>query len=148
MNRGRNLLLVLLVLICGVSLWLGQGGRLTFPGRGAPRAAARSPAARLANPVHLLVLNGTAEPGLARSVGLALSAAGLVPERAANAPRTGYAHSFLVNRRLDETAAGALAVRLGGLTLLKEWDARANEDAVLVLGEDRDALLAALARQP
>ncbi|MBE0564484.1 MAG: LytR C-terminal domain-containing protein, partial [Krumholzibacteria bacterium] len=73
-------------------------------------------------------------------------AAGLVIGGVGNAPEPAAPATLLVNRRLDEEAARRLAQRLGGIPVVREWDARCSEDAVLLLGPDwrrvRDALAA------
>jgi hypothetical protein len=86
--------------------------------------------------VHLKVLNGTETPGLARDFSLLLGRAGCVAESVGNAPHTGFELTMLVNRRLDPARARALARKLGNVTLVEEWDDRAGEDAILVLGAD------------
>lgn len=135
----RNLWLALAVALCAVSLWAGLRGR----GAASADPAAAPPPAR---PVLLRVLNGTAESGVARDLGLALGAAGLVIAGVGNAPEPAVPATLLVNRRLDEEAARRLAGRLGGIPVVREWDGRCSEDAVLLLGPDwrrvRDALAA------
>ncbi|HPF71769.1 MAG TPA: LytR C-terminal domain-containing protein, partial [Candidatus Krumholzibacteria bacterium] len=95
-------------------------------------------------PVHLRVLNGSGATGLARDLGRSLAAAGLVVGGVGNADGAVPA-SLLVNRRLDQAAAARLAARLGGLPVVREWDGRCSEDAVLVLGEDWTRVREALA---
>jgi len=90
-----------------------------------------------ANPlVHLRVLNGTPQGGLARDFCLLLGRAGCVAESVDNAPHDRFEESLLVNRRLGEDEAKKLARRLGDIPVLREWDDRTSEDAVLVLGLD------------
>jgi hypothetical protein len=143
-----NIWLLVLVALCGVSLWFGK--ELVLPaqdpsGSEHPQVAPEPyelPADAAA--VHLVVLNGTGEDGLARDVSLLLGRAGCVAERVGNAPRVKYAESFLVNRRLSDDRARDLAARLGGVKVLREWDDRCGEDAALVLGGDWARLKAAL----
>ncbi len=136
MRRGtRNLLLVLAAAACGVSLWLGRpAGRGPAPSGEAPDGPA----------LHLVVLNGTGEPNLARDAALALGLAGCVTERMGNAPHDRFRRTLLVDRRLDG-AAERLARRLGGVPVLREVDPAASEDAVLVLGADHAQALSGLA---
>lgn len=124
----RNLWLALAAALCAASLWAGLRG-------GGKRGAVADPAARPAT-VHLRVLNGTDVPGLARDLGRRLGAVGLVIGGVGNAPRPGPAATMLVNRRLDDRTAADLAGRLGGVPVIREWDGRCSEDAVLVLGPD------------
>jgi hypothetical protein len=148
-RRWRNPLLLALLLVCAGSWWWAQrepaSDRSPAPATPArprpqaPGAAAEDPAST----VHLAVLNGTGEPGLARRVSRRLGTRGCVVVRVADAPHDTFATTLLVNRRLAGRRAAALARRLGGVRVLREWDARAAEDAVLVLGDDR--LAAALA---
>jgi hypothetical protein len=84
----------------------------------------------------LVILNGTAEPGLARDVSLALAAFGYVTDRIGNAPHPNYDHSLLINRRLSGPQTETLAQLLGHLDHFEENDSRTSEDAVLVLGAD------------
>lgn len=143
MKRTPNLLLLALLVVCGLSLWLGRGHK------GSPSAPAEVPVADgdsqpapdwvqkpEDSPLHLVVLNGTPRANLAREVGLALTRAGCVAERTDNAPHDHFAESLLINRRLPPDRARKLAGRLGGLPVLLEKDPRSTEDAVLVLGAD------------
>jgi hypothetical protein len=138
-------LLVALLLICAGSWWWAQ--REPASGRAPAPATPATPQPRAhgsadgdpAPSVHLAVLNGTGEPGLARRVSRRLGTRGCVVVRVADAPHDTFATTLLVNRRLAGPRAAALARRLGGVRLLREWDARATEDAVLVLGDDRRA---------
>ncbi len=133
----RNLWLLAAAALCGVSLWAGLDG----PGDEAPPPPTDEPA------IHLRVLNGTEKAGLARELGRDLGAAGLVVVGVGNAPAPSTAGTLLVNRRLDEAVARRLAARLGGVPVVREWDGRCSEDALLVLGADharvRQALVAA-----
>lgn len=139
---GRfNLWLLILVAVCGASFWFGKDWVV---GR-EPSAAAESPEilsvadfqlAPEEAPIHLVVLNGTERAGLAREVSLLLGRAGCVAESVGNAPHLEFASSVLVNRRLAAKKAAELARRLGGIRVVREWDGRESEDAVLVLGRD------------
>jgi hypothetical protein len=140
--RGRaNPWLVVAVLICAVAaaaaFWSAgdrDAGRAVQPDTG-PEIP------------HVLVLNGTGRAGLAREISLLLGPAGCVAAGVGNAPEGFAAASMLVDRRLSGERARRLADLLGGVPVLREWDGRASEDAVLVLGDDwsrvRDALAAA-----
>jgi hypothetical protein len=153
MIRSRFFWLVVLAVVCAFSWWLGHRYLSTPRGADAGRRAlvVATPWATTAQqkPVHLVVLNGTGIAGLAREVSLELAVAGCVIERVANAPHENYARTLLVNRSLARDRAQTLADLLGGVTLLREWDDRGTEDAVLVLGADhrdvRDALRRAVA---
>jgi len=144
MKGSLNIWLLVVVVICGLSYWFGQD--LIRPGDHSPEpsasAAAELPisAAELVEPVHVLVLNGTDEGGLAREFGLLLGRAGCVAEKVGNAPHGNYERSFLVNRQLSSARAERLAAALGGLPILREFDGRSAADAVLVLGKDADRL--------
>lgn len=136
MSRERNLALFVLLAICAASFWLAGRGGAPGPTAG-PAAEAPEPfAAAAPRNVHLVVLNGTAEPGLARRYSRALPGLGCVVVALGDAPHDTFATSLLINRRLPYAAARQLAARLGGLPLLAEWDDRCAEDAVLVLGHD------------
>ncbi|MBU8871905.1 MAG: LytR C-terminal domain-containing protein [Gemmatimonadales bacterium] len=149
MGRRLNLWLLLVVILCAVSLWVGLGD----PGSFRQESSISKPAAGLDklagsdNPaVHLLILNGTDRSGLAREVGLLVSRAGCVAQDIGNAPAGDHPVSFLINRRLEPGRAAELAVRLGGIPVLLEWDGRGTEDAVLLLGEDHQEVLSSLGR--
>ena len=148
--RGRlNTWLLILVGICAVSLWFGKDlVRESSPDAQAPPAALVGPGdftlAEEETPIHLVVLNGTTEPGLAREISLRLSRAGCVVESVGNAGRRNLARSLLVNRRLSDRQADELARRLGGVRVIREWDGRVGEDAVLVLGADHQQLKSSL----
>lgn len=155
MRRPLNLWLLLLLAVCAVSVWAGSRGGLPFlaggPGTGEQKAA---PAGATgtgftenrtdSDPIHLAVLNGTGQSGLARRVGLLVPRTGCVAEQIGNAPEGQHPRSLLINRRLPRARAELLARRLGGLRLLTEWDGRRTEDAVLLLGDDHERVLAAL----
>ncbi len=143
MSRVRNLVLLLLVIVCGLSFWMARRpgadqARPTVVER--PAVAPPAPVAT----VHLAVLNGTSESGLARRVSRLLPPLGCVVVTVADAPHDTFARSLLVNRRLDPDQARQLARRLADPTLVTEWDARCDEDAVLVLGRDHARILAQL----
>lgn len=114
----------------------GQGGRTG--------AETTLPADGPAEIPHVLVLNGAGRAGLAREISLLLGPAGCVAAGVGNAEGPVRTTSVLVNRRLAEEQAGQLARRLGGLTVLREWDPRMTEDAVLVLGTDWEQVRTAL----
>jgi hypothetical protein len=144
-----NVWLLVLVALCGASYWFGKD--LVFPGgKGGGVDVPTVPAADRfdmptgASAIHLKVLNGTEQSGLARDVGLLLGRAGCVAENVGNAPHRGYAESFLVNRRLTDRRAEDLAGLLGGVRVVREMDGRGSEDAVLVLGDDWPRLTSTL----
>jgi hypothetical protein len=145
-RRRANLLLLALLALCALSFWLGRsrpdrdGNAAGSPAAGTERTspwrdAAGQEEGDLAG-VHVAVLNGTGEAGLAQDLALGLTTLGCVVARVANAPHDGYSETLLVNRRLPAETASALARRLGGVRVIREWDPRAAEDAVLVLGAD------------
>jgi hypothetical protein len=150
MTRARTFWLAMIVVLCGVSLWLGR--RPTPAANVAANAGpARTDAAFWADtpgrePVHLVVLNGSGVGGLAREVSLELAVAGCVVERVANAPHDHFARTLLINRTLAGEHARILATLLGGVPVLREWNGRGAEDAVLVLGIDHAEVRAALRR--
>lgn len=147
MGRPLNLLLLLLVLACGVSFWLAQGrplpGFLSSAGVETEKIDPKPLETRL-EPVHLRILNGTEEPGLAGEIALLITRLGCVVEGVGNAPVWPSGGTVLINRRLAAPEAAALAGRLGDIPVLKEWDERTTEDAVLILGIDHQKTLAAL----
>ena len=148
--RGRtNIWLLLFVVICAGSLWLGKdlvprGSKSAVEGGVSPVPAPSYAMSKEDAPIHLAVLNGTSEAGLARKVSLLLGRTGCVAESFGNAPRRDFSHSILVNRKLSAGRAAALARRLGGIRVIREWDSRGSEDAVLVLGRDFAQLEAGL----
>lgn len=150
MKGSLNLWLIVVLAVAALSFGFG---REAWTGRGADRNAPLSepvpdgpgdPAGAVLSareePVHLLVLNGTPQPGLARDFGLLLGQAGCVVERVGNATHDRYETSFLVNRRLTQDRAAGLAARLGDLPVLSEFDTRTTSDAVLVLGRDAERI--------
>lgn len=149
MNGRLNVWLLVLVGICAVSYWFGKDLLVTAvegPKKATPPEIIRDTfeLSEEESAIHLVVLNGTNEAGLAREVGLLLGRAGCVAENVGNAPHRGYAKTFLVNRRLADRKAGELASLLGGVRILREMDNRGSEDAVLVLGQDWEKLTGAL----
>jgi hypothetical protein len=158
MKRNVNILLMVVVAVCAVSLWQALNREPAKPDRAvaesplttlpsAPRSAAEArPPWLTADQVniHLVILNGTKVAGLARDVSLALSATGCVTQRIGNAPHDDFTNSLLVNRRLAAKQADQLAQRLGGIQVIEEKDSRTHEDALLVLGADYRTILAAL----
>lgn len=147
MRRPLNLWLLVVVAVCGISLLFGRG-MLTVKGPAAgpagqaetapwPEAGERG--------LRVQVLNGTQVPGLARDFGLLLGRAGLAPVGFGNAPPQQYASTFVVNRRLDDGVARRLAEMLGGVPVIREFDGRALEDALIVLGADHAEVKLALA---
>ncbi|MEZ4389335.1 MAG: LytR C-terminal domain-containing protein [Candidatus Krumholzibacteriia bacterium] len=146
MNRARNLILLLLVLVCGASFWLARRSGPAVADRTPGRSEARTPEPTVAaETAHLAVLNGTREPGLARRVSRLLPPLGCVVVTIADAPHDTFSRTLLVNRRLGEEQVRRLAHRLGDPVVLDEWDARCDEDAVLVLGRDHARRLGSLA---
>ena len=137
MTRRLNFWLLVLILIFAGSFFLGRERiyRLILVGHSQPQPQTfvGDPARK---PIHLLILNGTGQAGLAREFSLLVARAGCVCEGVGNAPRTPVNASFLVNRRLTDDLADDLARMLGGLSVNREWDSRTTEDAVLVLGLD------------
>jgi len=146
MNRLRNLLLVVLLAVCAASFWLARqpaAERTTTGSAPAPVVLERPERS-----VHLAVLNGTREPGLARRLSRDLAYLGCVVVAIDDAPHDSFATSLLVNRRLPAAQVQWLAAALAGVPVVQEWDPRAQEDAVLVLGADHQRLLRGLPAQP
>lgn len=139
MARPRNLLLGALVIACALSLWLARGrplpGSRSEPAASAPEMLRASDDAPL-EPIHLRILNATGQPGLAGDLALLVPRLDCVVEGVGNAATWPGSPSLLINRRLPPDRADALAACLGGIPVLREWDGRASEDAVLVLGAD------------
>lgn len=144
MRKLLNVVLVLCVLAAGASLWYAKGKPLPSALHRQEAAPEVLPLPTLDNPAHLAILNGTEVDGLANTFGLELTAIGCVPQRVGNAPHRHYEKSILINRKLDDAVAAAIAHRLGGLTVQTEVDDRATEDAVLVVGADYQAVLTSL----
>lgn len=141
MNRVRNLLLFLLLAVCAASFWWVRRDSATeaaAPATARPVVAASPEVSR--HSVHVAVLNGTGEAGLARRFSRRMSEQGCVVVAMADAPHDTFSRSLLVNRRLDSDQAKQLARRLGGLPVVMEWDPRCREDAVVVLGHDHEQL--------
>lgn len=150
MSRTLNLLLILLVLVCGVSLWLAQGRPLPEFLSGIEKRPVPGVPADLEShvlSVHLRILNGTEEPGLAGEVALLVTRLGCVVEGIGNADHWSGTESVLINRRLPNAEANSLAIQLGGLPVLREWDGRTTEDAVLILGNDHQEISVALRKR-
>ena len=149
MKRTLNLFLLVLVLACGVSIWWAKGQPL--PGWWNAGEARRVVPSRTEDDpqlpaAQLRVLNATEIPGLAAEVALRIPSLGCVVQGVGNAPVWPGSPSLLINRRLPRGQALELAERLGGVPVIREWDGRGAEDAVLVLGEDHDRILKATAR--
>lgn len=144
MKRGLNIWLLVITAVFAASWYFGRGGtEASDPGPVVTEATREEPVAPVDYSggetevlIHLRVLNGTPRGGLARDFSLLLGRAGCVAESVDNAPHDRFDRSLLINRRLDDGQARELARRLGGLPILKEWDGRTSEDAVLVLGQD------------
>ncbi len=150
MSRLRNILLLVLLLVCGASFWFArqQAAPTHVASTGAlPEPVARGPIAAPVENVHISVLNGTGEGGLARRVSRTLSQLGCVVVSVADAPHDTFSTTLLVNRRLPRDRARDLVEALGGPRMVVEWDSRAGEDAVLVLGRDHAHLGRALRDQ-
>ncbi|MDX2474124.1 MAG: LytR C-terminal domain-containing protein [Candidatus Krumholzibacteria bacterium] len=148
MKGSFNLWLLVIVVVCALSFWFGKDLVLNEPRSGPSDEVSdevttndgRKPPLEITEPVHLLVLNGTEEGGLAREFGLLLGSSGCVVEKVGNAPHSQYAQSFLVNRSLPQARIDRLAADLGGMPILREFDGRSAADAVLVLGRDHDRI--------
>lgn len=146
MKGSLNLWLLVVAIVCALSFWFGRDliaptdvAEPTVPAAWT-EAPQEIPSVATDEAVHLAVLNGTPEAGLARSFGLLLGRAGCVVERVGNAPHDHFEQTQLVNRSLTVERARALADQLGGLPVLQEFDERSAVDAVLVLGRDADQL--------
>ena len=147
MSRLRIILLAAILLVCAASFWWAHrdeiSNSISIPTRTSvtPRPEGGAVAPVPLRSVHLAVLNGTGESGLARRFSRRLSEIGCVVVSVGDAPHDTFAASLLINRRLTESEARQLAVRMGGVRLLVEWDGRCREDAVLVLGADHEHLV-------
>lgn len=139
MRRPLNFFLILVVAVFGVSLWMAQGrplpGFLSGEESGTALKVLPFQDPDL-EPVHLSILNGTDQAGLAGDLALLITRVGCVVEGVGNAAPWPGSSSMLINRRLSPARAGELAERLGGIPVLQEFDGRTTEDAVLILGED------------
>lgn len=137
MSRVRNLLLFLMVVVSGVSFWAARRNADRVDARTIPVGLdLEAPPPVAAESIHVAVLNGTGEAGLARRVSRQLPALGCVVVEVGDAPADTFARTMLVNRRLDADRLGWLAQRLAGPVVITEWDQRRDEDVVLVLGRD------------
>jgi hypothetical protein len=146
MLRSLNFWLFLVVLVCGISLMAASGISLPKMGRNQPANPVVAQDWKTdpgQQPVHLRILNGTGHSGLAREFSLLVSGRGCVVEGIGNAPGS-WPESLLVNRRLSLQSAKGLARQLGSVDVIRQWDERLTEDAVLILGEDFAKLKAAL----
>ena len=143
------MILLLIVLVCGTSLWFAWRDRPATPGSRVStpvdaEADAPVPPVVPNETITLAVLNGSGETGLARRVSRLLPAAGVVVVEVGNAPHDTFSRSLLVDRRLDPARRRQLTDLLADPPVLAEWDRRRAEDAVLVLGRDHDRIVAAL----
>lgn len=141
-GQGRkplNLLLILFVLLGAISIWVARGRPLPgWAGQSEKSAPVQTKTAGdpVLESVHVRVLNATEVSGLAAEFALLLPPLNCVVQGVGNAANWPGGKSVLINRRLPRSQAEQLAERLGGLLLIREWDGRTTEDAVLVLGED------------
>ena len=146
MLKSLNFWLFLIVLVCGISLFLATGVSMPFL-RGSQKEPKPVETDWKTDPesqaVHLKIMNGTQQNGLAREFSLLVSGQGCVVETIGNAPGI-WPESLLVNRRLDPGKSSDLARQLGARNVIRQWDERGTEDAVLILGDDFESLKAAL----
>ena len=143
MTRLGNLILILLVMVCGVSLWMAQGRPVPSFLKSSDVEMATPvflTTDALDEPIHLRILNGTDQSGLAGQFALLLPRLGCVVQGVGNAKPWVGSPTMLINRRLSPGHARELALELGGIPVMREWDGRTAEDAVLVLGEDFEIL--------
>ncbi|MBD3221809.1 hypothetical protein GF314_11265 [bacterium] len=150
-SRARNLVLLLIVLVCVASLWFAwrDGPATPDPPASPPGDAATAAPDRPVAPdetITLAVLNGSGEPGLARRVSRLLPAAGVVVVAVGNAPHDTFSRTLLVDRRLDPARRRQLVHLLADPAVVREWDRRCEEEAVLVLGRDHGRIVTALER--
>ncbi len=147
MIRTLNFWLFLMTVVCGVSFWVASGAPLP-----AGVELKKSPTASTSrwidstagSTVHLKILNGTQTSGLARQFSLLLAGRGCVVEKVGNASGP-WPESLLINRRLSQENIQELADKFGKIEVIRQWDERLTEDAVLVLGQDYEQLRSALA---
>ena len=147
MLRSLNFWLFLVALVCGISFWVASGAPL--PGGLKIQTPEIVPTENWTDsategPVHLRILNGTQISGLARQFSMLVADKGCVVEGVGNADGQ-WPHSVLINRRLPGDEAKKLAKQFGNLQVVRQWDARLTEDAVLILGDDAEELKKVLA---
>jgi len=141
-KKHLNLWLSLLLIVFGLSYWLGAK-LLPSPVSELATGSVLTPLAPVAvgETVSVVILNGTDIKGLAQQFRRRLEWAGWQTERIGNTPdESRYEHSFLINRRLPFATATGLGRDLGGLPILQEYDQRTVGDLVLVLGRDYSRL--------
>ena len=151
MSRVRNVILLLLVLVCGASFWLARrSGSVPALRTDAHQSTpvVQDSVAPIPATAHVSVLNGTGVAGLARRVSRLLPPLGCVVMTVADAPHDTFSHSLLINRRLDREQARRLGGQLAVSRVLEEWDSRCDEDVVLVLGADHQRILTRLGASP
>ncbi|MCP4291804.1 MAG: LytR C-terminal domain-containing protein [bacterium] len=155
--RSLNFWLFLMVIVCGISFWLAAGSplpsgwNLALPGDFDTNSlnASGGETPIFEQPVHLRILNGTGENGLARQFSLLVAPRGCVVEGVGNANGSAagsWPESMLICRRLDLEKAEILAKEFGSIPIIRQWDERMTEDAVLVLGQDHAKIKAALSQ--
>lgn len=146
MLKTLNFWLLLIVLICGASLLVASDFSLPTRTDQTEKTTVVEQDWKTdpdEQPVHLRILNGTGHSGLARDFSLLVSGKGCVVEAIGNAPGS-WSESLLVNRRLDLLSADKLSLQLGSVGVIRQWDERLTEDAVLILGDDFEKVKAAL----
>jgi len=146
MLKSLNFWLFLVVVVCGISLLAASGVSLPKLGENPqdnPAVVQNWKTDPEQQPIHLRILNGTGRSGLAREFSLLVAGRGCVVEGIGNAPGN-WPESLLVNRQLPLSASKDLAHQLGSVDVIRQWDERLTEDAVLILGEDFTKLKTAL----
>ena len=144
MKGSLNLWLLVVVIVAALSWGFGRtvwSGADEGPTRGADRVTddgGSDDQDTPETPVHLLVLNGTPQAGLAREFSLLLGQAGCVVDQVGNGPHDRFAQTILINRRLTARRAGELARLIGDVPVLQEFDGRTAADVVLVIGADAE----------
>ncbi len=147
MLRSLNFWLFLVMMICGVSFWVASGTPLPAGMKFEDSTAGSNDnwtEETRQQSVHLRILNGTQTSGLARDFSLLVASRGCVVEGVGNAAGS-WPKSLLINRRLAPEDAQVLARKFGMVEVIRQWDGRLTEDAVLILGEDFEKLRSALA---
>ena len=92
------------------------------------------------DPFQIEVLNGTGEPGVARTVTMKLRRMGIDVLIEGNAERFDYRESVLVDRKGNPDLMKKLSRRLGVSRVITQIQEKPMVDATLVIGWDRERL--------
>lgn len=135
MLRTLNFWLFVFLVGCAGSFWLASSAGFSHLGLSFTGEKSEEVDEAPTAPVHLRILNGTDESGLARQFSLLVVSHGCLVEGVGNAAGP-WPESVLVNHRLEPAAALELSRRLADVPVIRQWDERCSEDAVLILGND------------